>query len=184
MAFPNVYTHRKVADTKAKSCDICYKLSTSVLITADNKDWFYVCPAHLKDTGFCTPKIDHAAIEARRKRELDEEVERVKREYEEKQKKKKEKEAKGDKKDEAEDKKEKDDKDRAKTQDTTDQVRTSNSPIAKDDATTLPAEEEEEPRVFELKSNGSTKRQLEIAKRNRERMQDPTFFPSVPKSLP
>lgn len=37
MAFPNVYTHRKVADTKAKSCDICYKLSTSVLITADNK---------------------------------------------------------------------------------------------------------------------------------------------------
>ena len=37
MAFPNVYAHRKVAETKAKSCDICYKLSTSVLITADNK---------------------------------------------------------------------------------------------------------------------------------------------------
>ncbi len=37
MAFPNVYVHRKVAETKAKSCDICYKLSTSVLITADNK---------------------------------------------------------------------------------------------------------------------------------------------------
>ena len=28
------------------------------------------------------------------------------------------------------------------------------------------------------------KRQAEIAKRNRERMQDPTFFPSVPKNLP
>lgn len=94
------------------------------------QDWFYVCPAHLKDTGFCTPKIDHAAIEARRKRELDEEVERVKKEYEEKQKKRKEKEAKSDKKDEAEDKKDKDDKsdkDRAKTQDKTEQVSTSNA---------------------------------------------------------
>jgi len=28
------------------------------------------------------------------------------------------------------------------------------------------------------------KRQLEIAKRNRERLQDPSFFPSVPKGLP
>lgn len=40
MAFPNVYTHRKVAETKLKACDICYKLSSSVLITPDNK----VCP--------------------------------------------------------------------------------------------------------------------------------------------
>lgn len=37
MAFPNHYTHRRVADTKAKSCDICFKLSSSVLITPDNK---------------------------------------------------------------------------------------------------------------------------------------------------
>jgi hypothetical protein len=37
MAFPNLYAHRKVAETKAKSCDICYKLSSSVLITPDNK---------------------------------------------------------------------------------------------------------------------------------------------------
>jgi hypothetical protein len=37
MAFPNVYIHRKVAETKAKSCDICFKLSASVLITPDNK---------------------------------------------------------------------------------------------------------------------------------------------------
>lgn len=131
MAFPNVYAHRKVAETKAKPCDICFKLSCSVLITPDNKvrscslrillpprapssngsqDWFYVCPAHLKDTHFCTPKIDQAAIEARKKRELDEEIARVKKEYEEKQKKKKEKAEKGDKKDEAEDKKDKDDK--------------------------------------------------------------------------
>jgi hypothetical protein len=35
--FPNLYTHRKVADTAAKTCDICYKSSTSVLITPDQK---------------------------------------------------------------------------------------------------------------------------------------------------
>lgn len=181
MAFSNVYTHRKVAETKAKSCDICYKLSTSVLITPDNKDWFYVCPAHLKDTGFCTPKIDQAAVEARKKRELEEEIERVKKEYEEKQKKKKEKEAKGDKKDDAEDKNDsKSDKDAPTTQKTE---------PSKDGDAASPAEGEEEPRVFELKSTFyqqrlNKKRQIEIAKRNRERMQDPTFFPSVPKNLP
>jgi hypothetical protein len=37
MSFPNIYAHRKVADTKAKSCDICFKISSSVLITPDNK---------------------------------------------------------------------------------------------------------------------------------------------------
>lgn len=35
--FPNIYTHRKVAETAAKSCDICYKPSSSVLITPDKK---------------------------------------------------------------------------------------------------------------------------------------------------
>ncbi len=37
MAFPNVYTHRKVADAAAKGCEICYRSSTSVLITPENK---------------------------------------------------------------------------------------------------------------------------------------------------
>ncbi|KAK2934852.1 VPS4-associated protein 1 [Fusarium oxysporum f. sp. vasinfectum] len=36
--FPNIYTLRKVAETAAKACDICYKSSTSVLITPDQKD--------------------------------------------------------------------------------------------------------------------------------------------------
>lgn len=35
--FPNLYTHRKVAEASAKSCDICYKQTTSVLITTDKK---------------------------------------------------------------------------------------------------------------------------------------------------
>lgn len=51
-----------------------------------------MCPSHLKESGFCTPIIDQAAVEAKKKKELEEEVERVKKEYEEKQRKKKEKE--------------------------------------------------------------------------------------------
>ena len=37
MAFPNVYAHRKVAETSAKSCDVCYRPTSSVLITSDSK---------------------------------------------------------------------------------------------------------------------------------------------------
>jgi len=36
-SFPNVYTHRKVADTASKACEICYKPTTSVLVTPENK---------------------------------------------------------------------------------------------------------------------------------------------------
>ncbi|KAG6038822.1 hypothetical protein E4U41_003608, partial [Claviceps citrina] len=90
--FPNLYTHRKVADTAAKACDVCYKPSSSVLITADKKvmgaDFFYVCPAHLQDTYFCTPKIDEPALQARREKALAAETEKLKREYQERQQKK------------------------------------------------------------------------------------------------
>ncbi|KAK4641384.1 hypothetical protein QC761_502390 [Podospora bellae-mahoneyi] len=211
MAFPNKYTHRKVAETSAKSCEICYKPSSSVLITPDSKDWFYVCPSHLKDTGFCTPKIDHAAIEARKKKELEDEIERVKKEYEEKQKKKKEK---AEKKEDKEDKDDKDEKDDTKKTDDKDKdkaaatVRSANSPasssllplavscrvpvltvLQKKEETSASPAEEEEPRVFELKPTFFQqrlfkKRQAEIAKRNRERLRDPNYFPSVPKNLP
>jgi hypothetical protein len=36
-AFPNEYIHRKVAEASAKACDICYKSTSSVLITPDKK---------------------------------------------------------------------------------------------------------------------------------------------------
>ncbi|KAM7183879.1 hypothetical protein V8F33_013330 [Rhypophila sp. PSN 637] len=180
MSFPNIYTHRRVAETAAKSCDICFRLSSSVLITPDNKDFFYICPSHLKDAGFCTPKIDQAAIEARKKKELEEEIELVKKEYEEKKKKKEEKDKKDKKGDKEKDKKDgEDEKEKDK-----------DKPETKEDSKpTSPKPEEEEPRVFELKPTFyqqriNKKRQMEIAKRNRERMQDPSFFPSVPKSLP
>ena len=127
--FPNLYTLRKVAEVSAKACDICYKPSTSVLITPDSKvrhdiknvhfamhpadpsqDFFFVCAVHLKDKYFCTPKVDEAAAKARREKELAEETEKLKKEYEEKQKKKKEKEKEKEAKDK--DKKKDDDKDK------------------------------------------------------------------------
>ncbi|OAA71095.1 hypothetical protein LEL_09686 [Akanthomyces lecanii RCEF 1005] len=140
--FPNVYNHRKVAEASAKSCDICYKLSTSVLITPDSKDFFYVCAVHLKDRYFCTPKIDEEAVKAKREKELEAEKEKVKKEYEEKQRKKKEKEEK-DKKD-----KDKDDKKKEEKKDDRD-----DDPVKKkDDEGDEEASKEEEPRTFELKT--------------------------------
>ncbi|QSS63715.1 mitochondrial Acyl-CoA Thioesterase [Histoplasma capsulatum] len=37
MALPNIWHHRKVAKTAARSCDICYKPSSSVLVTPDKR---------------------------------------------------------------------------------------------------------------------------------------------------
>lgn len=54
------------------------------------QDYFYVCPGHLKDRGFCAPIIDEAEAAAKRKKEkLDREVELIKKEYDEKIEKKK-----------------------------------------------------------------------------------------------
>jgi len=186
--FPNIYTHRKVAEASAKACDICYKPSTSVLITPDKKDFFYVCPAHLKDRYFCSPKIDEEAVKAKRERELAEEKEKIMKEYEEKQKKKKGKEEKTKKnkdagKDEDKDKDKDDDKETKKKKD---EDRKDPDKSDEKDAQTPP---EEEPRVFELKSSFyqqrlQKKRQAEAAKRDRERVSQPGYFPSVPTDLP
>ncbi|RYP62442.1 hypothetical protein DL771_009732 [Monosporascus sp. 5C6A] len=194
MSFPNVWHHRKVAETAVKACEICYRPSSSVLITPDNKDWFYVCPMHLKDTKFCTPIIDHEAIAARKKREEDEEIARLKKEYEEKQHKKKEKEAQGNKDNDGEKGKDKKDdkKDESKPGETG----------KKQEAAAPP--KDEEPKVFTLQKSVlysetrgmgiwltslrafyqqrlNKKRQAEMAKKMRERMKEPDFFPAVPK---
>ncbi|KAF9878240.1 hypothetical protein CkaCkLH20_04278 [Colletotrichum karsti] len=182
MSFPNVYTHRKVAESAAKGCDVCYRATSSVLVAEEKKDFFYVCPNHLKDKKFCTPIIDKEAAEAKKKKEMEEEVERVKKEYEEKQKKKKEKEEKDKKSDKDKDKDEKKDEKKAEDDSKDDDTK------PKDKAPSAPSAEEE-PRVFALHKNFygmrlEKKRQLEIAKRNRERLQQPNFFPSVPKGAP
>ncbi|KAH9907837.1 DUF1742-domain-containing protein [Xylariomycetidae sp. FL2044] len=118
MSFPNIWHHRKVADTSAKACEVCFKPSTSVLITPEKQDFFYVCAGHLGDRGFCSPIVDEAAVAAKKKqREMEEELERVKKEYEDKQRKKKEKEAgkqSESEKDKDKDKKKEDDKDAKK----------------------------------------------------------------------
>lgn len=89
----NIWHLRRVAENASKACWICYKPTTSVLITPNNKDFFYICAGHLIDKGFCQPDPDEtAAIAANKnKDEMDAEIEKVKKEYEEKQKLKREK---------------------------------------------------------------------------------------------
>lgn len=54
--FENIYRLRKVAEIDAKSCFICYKPSVFVLVTSNQKDFFYVCKLHLKtDKAFSEP---------------------------------------------------------------------------------------------------------------------------------
>lgn len=54
-AFPNQYQTRMVAEKDSKACTLCFKPSTTVLISQNKVDFFYVCPLHLKDEHFCRP---------------------------------------------------------------------------------------------------------------------------------
>ncbi|KAJ5725771.1 uncharacterized protein N7483_007128, partial [Penicillium malachiteum] len=184
MSLTNIYHLRRVADTSAKSCLICYKPSTSVLITPDNKDFFYVCPAHLQDRHFCTPIVDKEGEAKRQKEEaLAKEIEKVKQEYEEKQRRKKEK-AKDEKDKDKDDSKDKDKsasdsktKDEKERDDKIDSIKNASS-----DSDTKP---DNSPRIFELHKNFyqmriDRLRSIEMAKRNQERMKNPSLFPSVP----
>ncbi|KAL2073204.1 hypothetical protein VTL71DRAFT_10528 [Oculimacula yallundae] len=177
-SFANIYTHRKVADTASKACEICYRPSTSVMVAPENKDFFYVCASHLKDKGFCNPIIDEAAVAAKKKKEMDAEVERLKKEFEEKQKKKKEKEAAKEK-----------EKDKDKDKDSDEKAKDKKTDEKKKPDESTPAAIEEEPRVFALQKTFyqqriEKKRNAEIAKRNRDRLQNPNLFPTVPKGFP
>ncbi|PWY86202.1 DUF1742-domain-containing protein [Aspergillus heteromorphus CBS 117.55] len=174
----NIWHLRRVADTASKACYICYKPSSSVLITPDNRDFFYVCPSHLKDRHFCSPIVDTEAVAAKAKEEaLAREIEKVKREYEEKQQRKKNSEKEKAKKD---DEKKKDgegeDKDKAIEKERDEKIEElKKSGSAADDS----------PRVFALHKNFyqmriDRMRNAEIARRNRQRLQDPSLFPSVP----
>lgn len=149
-SFANIYTHRKVADTASKPCEICYRPSTSVMVAPENKvchpemsmcisilisnqDFFYVCASHLKDKGFCNPIIDEAVVAARKKKEMDAEVERLKQEFEEKQKKKKEKESAKEKEKDKDKDKDKDSDEKTADKKADEKVRSSNPSIKTDD---------------------------------------------------
>ncbi|KAM5435748.1 hypothetical protein MferCBS31731_006197 [Microsporum ferrugineum] len=177
---------RRVADTSAKSCLICYKPSTSVLVTPDNKDFFYICPIHLKDKSFCSPLIDEEEVAAKKKKEeMDREIEKVKKEYEEKQRRKKEKEKEkekdGDKKEEK--KKETDDKENNKDEKEKDEkIKYIQKAADSGNAST-----DDMPRIYALHKNFYQMRvdrlkAIEKSKRDRQRLQNPSTFPSVPKT--
>ncbi|PKY02202.1 DUF1742-domain-containing protein [Aspergillus campestris IBT 28561] len=190
MSLPNIYHLRRVADTAAKACSICYKPSSCVLITPDNKDYFYVCAAHLKDRHFCTPIVDTEGAAAKKKREeeeaLEREIEVVKREYEEKQRRKnkskgedgkEDKDGDGDKKEKEKGKGKGDDGDAKKSEKERDDKIDSLKKSASSDDTS--------PRIFALHKTFyqlrlDRLRNAETARRNLQRMRDPSFFPSVP----
>ncbi|KAJ5483455.1 hypothetical protein N7530_002701 [Penicillium desertorum] len=194
MSLTNVYHVRRVADTSAKACLICYKPSTSVMITPDNKDFFYVCPAHLQDKHFCSPIIDTEGQAKRLKEEeMTKEVEKVKKEYEEKQRRKKEREK-------ASSKDNKDEKDKGKDElkDKDKDASESNANDEKDRDDKIAfiqkgsgkeTKSDDSPRIFSLHKNFyqmriDRLRNIEMAKRNQERLRQPSLFPSVPSGNP
>ncbi|KAK6499611.1 hypothetical protein TWF481_009976 [Arthrobotrys musiformis] len=180
LPFQNVYIHRKVAEASSKPCMICFRPSTSVLITSCQKDFFYICPSHLNDRGFATAVVDEAAeAEKRKKEEMEKELEKIKQEFEEKQKRKEEK-----KKDKDKDKKE---KEKAKTKDEEEEKK-----IKVEEAEKAKAEQAVEAPSFSeynLHRNFFNIRQQkylekQIAKRNMERLKNPLSFPAVPRGDP
>ncbi|KAG9685188.1 hypothetical protein KCU95_g18413, partial [Aureobasidium melanogenum] len=185
----NIWYHRRVADTAAKGCMICYKPSASVLITPDSKDFFYICPSHLKDRNFAIPTDDEAKAIADRKKkeELDREIEAVKKEYDEKMKKKQQKKDKAndkdkDKKDKEKDNNDKDEKERD------DKIKALTDKAEGSSSTSKPGVEDG-PRVFQLQKHFynmrlEKRRNAEAAKRNQERLRNPSLFPSVPTGNP
>ena len=68
----------------------CHVVVDEAFKVANNKkDFFYVCPSHLKDRGFASPVIDEKAeAEKKKKEELAREKEAIIKEYEAKAKKK------------------------------------------------------------------------------------------------
>ncbi|KAJ5907833.1 hypothetical protein N7495_000515 [Penicillium taxi] len=185
MSLTNVYHLRRVADTSAKACMICFKPSTSVMITADSKDFFYVCPAHLQDRNFCSPVVDTEGKAKRLKEEqMAKEIELVKKEYEEKQRKKKEREKKSDKNDKDDkDKDDSKDKDKAASDSKSDEKERDEKIDSIKKAET---KAEDGPRIFALHKTFyqiriDRLRGIEMAKRTQQRLRNPSSFPSVPK---
>ncbi|KAI9676769.1 MAG: hypothetical protein M1829_002864 [Trizodia sp. TS-e1964] len=180
MSFPNIWHLRRVGVGASKACWICFKPTSEVLITPDNKDFFYICAGHLKDPGFCSPTVDEAAVAKKKKREeMEREIELLKRAYAEKQAKK---EANAKQKDKDKDKDR--DKDREKVEE-----RRAGEAISKDKTGSEPddpaALDEDAARIFALHKNFyqmriDRLRNVEIARRNRDRLKNPTTFPSVP----
>lgn len=50
--FPNLYCVKHVSETASKACALCFKPTNTVLITVNQKDWFYICKVHLQDKNY------------------------------------------------------------------------------------------------------------------------------------
>ncbi|KAI7205816.1 hypothetical protein KC343_g13668 [Hortaea werneckii] len=177
----NLYHRRLVAESAGKACWICYKPSSTVLITPDQDDYFYICAGHLKDGKFAIAKDAEDLAEKKRKEDLDKEIESVKKEYEEKMKKKL-------------DKKQKESGDKEKAESSNAEKEAEEAEREKEKKLKeLEGKKEPEktkvdgPRIFELQKNFwqmrlQKKRDAEVARRNRERLRQPGLFPSVPSN--
>ncbi|KAK3113079.1 hypothetical protein LTR53_009978 [Teratosphaeriaceae sp. CCFEE 6253] len=187
MASKNLYHRRLVAESAAKSCWICYKPSSTVLITPDQDDYFYICPGHLTDPKFATAKDAEDLAERKRKEEVEKEIAVVKKEFEEKMRKKmdrrkqKEYEKEGKKEEKKKDAEKEDEKDEAEKEEKLKALEGKKDGEAKAKV--------DGPRIFELTKQFWTmrmqkKRDAEAAKRNRERLRGQGGLPSVPRGLP
>lgn len=67
-AFPNEYTARRVADASLRACKVCFKPTTTVLVSLNQADFFYTCAAHLKDASFSEPVKPQAYADLLQKR--------------------------------------------------------------------------------------------------------------------
>lgn len=183
MASQNLYHRRLVAESSGKACWICYKPSSTVLITPESDDWFHICPGHLKDRKFAIPKDEEDLEKKKKEEELEKEIEAVKKEYEEKLKKKADKRKDKDKdaeKDKKKDEQKEDEKDEKEKEEKLKELEKKKEPAK---ATV------QGPRIFELHKNFyqmrlQKKRDAEMAKRNRDRLRAPDAFPSVPTGNP
>ncbi|KAK4940103.1 hypothetical protein LTR10_019732 [Elasticomyces elasticus] len=177
LPFPNTYHLRTVAEASSKACYVCLKPSVKVLITPDNKDFFYVCPSHLTDRGFASPIIDAESEAAKKKKEaLEKEIEKIKQEYEEKQRKKGKKKTKDDDKD----KKKNEEEDDKAEKERDDKIKALQSGANAGDKS------EDIPRLYALQKSFYQMRidrirNMEAAKRSQQRIKDPSFFPATPK---
>ena len=185
MGSKNLYHRRLVAESGAKACWVCYRPSSTVLITVEQDDWFHVCPGHLKDRKFAIPQDEEDLAEKKRQEELEKEIEAGKKEFEENMRKKlarrKQKEYEKDDSKKKEDKKEeKEDLEKAE-QEKDEKLKELEKKKAKEPAKAMV----EGPRIFVLDKNFwqmrvQKKRDAENARRQRERMKAPGTFPAVP----
>ncbi|KAK3670495.1 hypothetical protein LTR78_009599 [Recurvomyces mirabilis] len=190
MASPtNLYHRRLVAEKSAKACWICYKPSSTVLITPNQDDWFHICAGHLIDSKFAIAKDADDIAERKRKEEIDKEIQVVKAEFEEKMRKKMarrkqkeyEKDKDGKKKDEADtNAKTEDEKEEKEKEEKLKELEGKKDPAAMEKTMI------DGPRVFELQKQFwqmrmQKKRDTEAARRMKERLKQPGAFPSVPQ---